>query len=99
MNLAPFGSRCHALDGQNTAVPRSVTTAGISVSAAMSVTATAIASVGPSDRKMLSDDSSQRQERAMTTLAAEAITSPTRVDRLVAIASFVVVARPAVVSR
>ncbi len=77
-NLAPFGSRCHALDGQNTRVPSSVTTAGIRVRAAMRVTATAIASVGPSDRKMLSEDSSRARNATITTLAAEAITSPTR---------------------
>jgi hypothetical protein len=55
-----------------------VTTAGISVSAAISVTATAIASVGPSERKMLSEESSRATNATITTLAAEAITSPTR---------------------
>ena len=79
VNAAPFGSRCHAFDGQNTAVPISDTTAGISVRAAMRVTATAIARVGPSDRKMLSDDSVSARKAAMTTQAAEAMTSPTRV--------------------
>ena len=45
----------------------------------MRVTATAIARVGPSDRKMLSDDSVSARKAAMTTQAAEAIPSPTRV--------------------
>src|SRR6202044_4191242 len=67
-NLAPFGSRCHDLDGQNTCVPSSVTTAGIRGSAAMSVTATAIASVGPSDLKMLSEDNSRARNATITTL-------------------------------
>lgn len=76
---AAFGSRCHDFDGQNTAVPMSDTTAGISVRAATRVTATAMARVGPSDRKMLRDDNVRARNAAMSTSVAEAITSPTRV--------------------
>jgi hypothetical protein len=41
------------------------------------VTATAIASVGPSERSTLSVDSSSARNATMTTPAAEEITSPT----------------------
>ena len=82
VNRAAFGSRRHDLDGQNTRGPSSETTAGISVSPAISVTATAIASAGPIDRSTLSVDSSSARNATMTTPAAEAITSPTRVTAL-----------------
>jgi hypothetical protein len=66
------------LDGQNTRRPSSDTTAGTRVSPAISVTATAMASVGPSDRNRLRVDSSRARKATMTTPAAEAMTSPTR---------------------
>ena len=81
-NRAERGSRCHDLDGQNTFGPSSDTTAGTSVRPATSVTATAIASAGPSDRRMLTVDRTSARNAAMTTPAAEEITSPTRVTAL-----------------
>ena len=77
-NRAPVGSRRHVLDGQNTRGPSSDTTAGTRVSPAISVTATAIASAGPIERSTLSVDSISARNAAMTTPAAEEITSPTR---------------------
>ena len=62
-NRAAFGSRRHAFEGQKTRGPSSETTAGTSVSPAISVTATAIASVGPSERSTLSVDSSSAEKR------------------------------------
>ena len=76
-NRAALGSRRHALDGQNTRGPSSDTTAGTRVSPAISVTATAMASAGPIDRSTLSVDSSSARNAAMTTPAADEITSPT----------------------
>ena len=61
--------------------PSSETIAGTRVSPAIRVTATAMASVGPSERNKLSVDSSRARKATMTTPAAEAMTSPTRVDR------------------
>ena len=78
VNRAAFGSRRHDFDGQKTRGPSSETTAGISVSPAISVTATAIASVGPSERSTLSVDSNSARNATMTTPAAEEMTSPTR---------------------
>ena len=82
VNRAACGSRRHDRDGQNTRGPSSDTTAGISVSPAVNVTATAIASAGPIDRSTLSVEASSARNAAMTTPAAEAITSPTRVTAL-----------------
>ena len=81
-NRAAFGSRRQALDGQNTRGPSSDTTAGTSVSPAIRVTATAIASVGPSERSTLRVDRSSARNATMTTPAAEEITSPTRATAL-----------------
>jgi hypothetical protein len=47
-NRAPVGSSRHAFDGQKTRVPSRETIAGTRVSPASRVTATAIASAGPS---------------------------------------------------
>jgi len=77
-NRAPLGSRRHALDGQNTRGPSSETTAGTRVSPAIRVTATAMAKAGPIDRSTLRVDSSRAKNAAMTTPAAEEMTSPTR---------------------
>ena len=76
-NRAAVGSRRHVLDGQNTRGPSSDTTAGTRVSPAIRVTATAMASAGPIDRSTLNVDSSSARNAAMTTPAAEEITSPT----------------------
>src|SRR5689334_14439314 len=51
-NRAYSGSFVHDFDGQKILVPISETTAGTSVSAARTVTATAMASAGPIDLKM-----------------------------------------------
>ena len=81
-NRAAFGSRFHALDGQNTSVPSSDTIAGIRVSPATRVTATAMASAGPSERSTPSVDSSRARNAMMTAPAAEAMASPTRATAL-----------------
>src|ERR1700712_640251 len=59
---APFGSCCHALDGQNTRVPRSETMAGMRGSPATSVAATAMARAGPSALKSPKGGEGQREE-------------------------------------
>jgi hypothetical protein len=64
--MVPVGWRCHALDGQKTNRPSSDTTAGIKVSAVMSMTATAIASAGPSEPKNPSDASRSTRKATMT---------------------------------
>src|SRR4051794_16352766 len=56
VNRAPSRSVFHDLEGQNSARPRSETTAGTSVNEAIKVTATAMARAGPIERKMLSDE-------------------------------------------
>ena len=73
-----FGWRCHAFDGQKTYRPSSDTIAGIRVSDVTSMTATAIASAGPSEPKKPSEASSSTRNATMTAPAAEAMTSPTR---------------------
>ncbi len=75
---APFGSCCHAFDGQNTRVPSRDTTAGTSVSPASSVTNTAMASAGPIDLSMPRVDSASAAKATITAPAAEAMASPTR---------------------
>ena len=77
-NRAALGSRRQALEGQNTRGPSSETTAGTRVSPAIRVTATAMASAGPIERSTLRVDSSSARNAAMTTPAAEEMTSPTR---------------------
>ena len=71
VNRAARGSRRHDRDGQNTRGPSSDTTAGISVSPAISVTATAIASAGPIDRSTLSVDSSSARNATMNDLGPD----------------------------
>ena len=78
-NRAEAGSCRHAFDGQNTRVPSSETTAGTRVSPARSVTATAMASAGPSDLNRPSVDRVSTRNAAITAPAADVIASPTRV--------------------
>ena len=78
----PLASRFQEFDGQNTRAPSSDTTAGTSVSPASRVTATAIASAGPSDRSIPSEDSNRARKAMITAPAADAIASPTRVTAL-----------------
>ncbi len=75
----PFGSRRHALDGQKTRVPSSATIAGIRVRPASRVTATAIASEGPSDLNRPRVERLSARKDTITAPAAEAIASPARV--------------------
>lgn len=77
-NRAAFGSFFHAFDGQNTLVPSSETMAGTSVSAASTVTATAMASAGPMERKMPSVDRTSAMNATMTAPPADAMASPAR---------------------
>ena len=67
------------IDGQEmTRGPRTATTAGTSVNAASTAAATAIASAGPIERKMLRDDSTIAMKAMMTAPPADAIASPAR---------------------
>ncbi len=76
---AKVGSFFHAFDGQNTLVPIRETTAGTNVSAATTVTATAIASAGPIDLKMPSELRISAMNDTITAPPAEMIASPARV--------------------
>ena len=78
-NRAKAGSFCHAFEGQKTFVPIRETTAGTSVSAATTVTATAIASAGPIDLKMPSELRISAMNDTITAPPAEMIASPARV--------------------
>ncbi len=78
-NRAASGSRFHERDGQNTRAPRSEAIAGMSVSPARSVAATATASAGPSDRNKVMLESVNARNAMITAPAAVAIAGPTRV--------------------
>ena len=78
-NRVASGSTIHFLDGQEiTRGPSTATTAGTSVNAASTANATAIASAGPIERKILNDDSTIAMKTTITTPPAKAITSPAR---------------------
>ncbi len=77
-NRADSGSTRYFFDGQNSARPSTVTTAGTRVSAASSVTATAIASAGPIARKMPSEESTSAMKATITAPPADAMASPAR---------------------
>ena len=78
-NRVPSGSTIHFFDGQEIARgPKAATTAGTSVNAASTASATAIASAGPIERKMLRDDSTIAMKAMITAPPAEAIASPAR---------------------
>ncbi|CAM5676164.1 hypothetical protein SALBM135S_09168 [Streptomyces alboniger] len=66
----PCGSCRQDFDGQNTLVPSSETTAGTSVRPASSVRKTAMASAGPMDRSMPSEESVRAAKATMTAPAA-----------------------------
>lgn len=74
----PFGSARQPLEGQNTLGPSRAMSAGISVSAATSMTATAMAMLGPMVLRKPSEDSVSALNAMMTAAAAEAMTSPMR---------------------
>ena len=76
---APRGSVFQAFDGQKTRVPSSDTNEGIRVRPATSVTATAIASAGPSERNRPSVDSASAMNDTITAPPADTIASPARV--------------------
>lgn len=68
----------HFFDGQKRALPSTDTRAGKRVSAATRVTPTAIASDGPIERKMPSDERARVMNATNTAAPADAIASPAR---------------------